>query len=82
MTCLCPHERIIIIEDTGEIQCAARNAVLYHTTAAVTMTALLKTTMRMRPDRILVGEVRGAEAHFQWLTVGRVSKASLRSCGQ
>ncbi len=62
MTCSCPHERIIIIEDTGEIQCAARNAVLYHTTAEVTMTALLKTSMRMRPDRILVGEVRGPEA--------------------
>src|ERR1700716_4220989 len=58
----CPTERIIIIEDTGEIQCAARNAVLYHTTGSVTMTALLKTSMRMRPDRILVGEVRGAEA--------------------
>ena len=62
MTCSCPHERIIIIEDTGEIQCAARNAVLYHTTAQVTMTKLLKAVMRMRPDRILVGEVRGAEA--------------------
>ena len=62
MTCSCSHERIIIIEDTGEIQCAARNAVLYHTTAEVTMTALLKTSMRMRPDRILVGEVRGPEA--------------------
>jgi type IV secretion system protein VirB11 len=42
MTCSCSHERITIIEDTGEIQCAARNAVLYHTTAEVTMTALLK----------------------------------------
>src|ERR1700745_346888 len=62
MTCSCPHERIIIIEDTGEIQCAARNSVLYHTTRDVTMTALLKTSMRMRPDRILVGEVRGPEA--------------------
>jgi type IV secretion system protein TrbB len=62
MTCSCPRERIIIIEDTGEIQCAARNSVLYHTTAKVTMTALLKASMRMRPNRILVGEVRGAEA--------------------
>jgi Flp pilus assembly CpaF family ATPase len=57
-----PAERLIIIEDTGEIQCAARNAVLYHTAGEVTMTKLLKTSMRMRPDRILVGEVRGAEA--------------------
>jgi type IV secretion system protein TrbB len=58
----CPTERIVIIEDTGEIQCAARNAVLYHTTAEVTMTKLLRTSLRMRPDRILVGEVRGPEA--------------------
>jgi type IV secretion system protein TrbB len=62
MTCSCPRERIIIIEDTGEIQCAARNSVLYHTTATVTMTDLLKSSMRMRPDRILVGEARGPEA--------------------
>jgi type IV secretion system protein VirB11 len=58
----CPTERIVIIEDTGEIQCAARNAVLYHTTAEVTMTKLLRTWLSMRPDRILVGEVRGPEA--------------------
>lgn len=55
-------ERIVIIEDTGEIQCAAENFVQYHTTLEVTMTTLLKTTLRMRPDRILVGEVRGPEA--------------------
>jgi type IV secretion system protein VirB11 len=52
-----PTERIFIIEDTGEIQCAAENFVQYHT-----MTMLLRTTLRMRPDRILVGEVRGPEA--------------------
>ncbi len=57
-----PNERIFIIEDTGEIQCAAINHVQYHTTLDVSMTALLKTTLRMRPDRILVGEVRGPEA--------------------
>ncbi|WP_020405881.1 P-type conjugative transfer ATPase TrbB [Hahella ganghwensis] len=57
-----PTERVFIIEDTGEIQCAADNHVQYHTTIDVTMTQLLKTTLRMRPDRILVGEVRGAEA--------------------
>ena len=57
-----PKERVVIIEDTGEIQCAAENYIQYHTTLDVGMTALLKTTLRMRPDRILVGEVRGAEA--------------------
>jgi P-type conjugative transfer ATPase TrbB len=57
-----PLERFIIIEDTGEIQCSADNFVQYHTSIDVTMTMLLKTTLRMRPDRILVGEVRGEEA--------------------
>ena len=57
-----PDERIFILEDTGEIQCAAQNFVQYHTTLDVNMTQLLKTTLRMRPDRILVGEVRGPEA--------------------
>lgn len=56
------NERIVIIEDTGEIQCSAKNFVQYHTSLEVTMTHLLRTTLRMRPDRILVGEVRGAEA--------------------
>ena len=57
-----PDERIVILEDTGEIQCHASNSVQYHTTLDVDMTQLLRTTLRMRPDRILVGEVRGPEA--------------------
>ena len=57
-----PHHRLVIIEDTAEIQCTAKNAVLLHTTSTVDMLSLLKTTMRLRPDRILVGEVRGPEA--------------------
>lgn len=57
-----PEERPVIIEDTGEIQCTAKNSVQLHTTIDVSMTDLLKTTLRMRPDRILVGEVRGPEA--------------------
>lgn len=57
-----PGERVFILEDTGEIQCAAENSVQFHTSMEVSMALLLKTTLRMRPDRILVGEVRGAEA--------------------
>ena len=41
---------------------SCENCVQYHTSPDVPMTALLRTTLRMRPDRILVGEVRGAEA--------------------
>lgn len=62
MVSLDPTERIVIIEDTGEIQCAAKNYLQYHTSPDVTMTELLKTALRMRPDRLLVGEVRGPEA--------------------
>jgi len=57
-----PCERYCIIEDTGEIQCAAENYVQYHTSLDVSITALLKVILRMRPDRIFVGEVRGGEA--------------------
>ncbi|EGG7967319.1 P-type conjugative transfer ATPase TrbB [Salmonella enterica] len=57
-----PDERICIIEDTGELQCAAQNFVQYHTTVDVTMTDILRLILRMRPDRIFVGETRGPEA--------------------
>jgi type IV secretion system protein VirB11 len=57
-----PLARVIIIEDTGEIQCTADNYIQYHTSMEVSMTQLLRTTLRMRPDRIIVGEVRGPEA--------------------
>jgi type IV secretion system protein TrbB len=57
-----PKERLVIIEDTAEIQCAAPNYVQYHTSPERSMTQLVRMSMRMRPDRILVGEVRGPEA--------------------
>ena len=44
------------------MQCTAPNSLTYTTSSEVTMTRLLRTTLRMRPDRILVGEVRGPEA--------------------
>jgi type IV secretion system protein VirB11 len=57
-----PHHRLVIIEDTAEIQCAAPNAVIMRATDTVDMQRLLKATLRLRPDRIIVGEVRGGEA--------------------
>jgi len=57
-----PNERLIIIEDTAELQCAETNYVQYHTSPERSMTDLVRMSMRMRPDRILVGEVRGPEA--------------------
>jgi P-type conjugative transfer ATPase TrbB len=57
-----PNERYVIIEDTLEIQCRANNLVQLHTAESADMTRLVRTTMRLRPDRIIIGEVRGAEA--------------------
>ena len=57
-----PDERHVIIEDTREIQCTAPNAVFFHTTDDVSMTKCLKQTLRFRPTRIHVGEVRDEAA--------------------
>jgi pilus assembly protein CpaF len=65
---IAPEERIVIIEDTCELQIAAKNLVQLEARRAqgpipaVTIRDLLKTTLRLRPDRILLGEVRGGEA--------------------
>jgi type IV secretion system protein VirB11 len=56
-------ERIILIEDTRELQCAAEDCVALRTKAGVvTMAHLVRSTLRLRPDRIIIGEVRGGEA--------------------
>lgn len=57
-----PDDRILILEDTAEIQCPAENVVALHTSDTVDMARLLKSTMRLRPDRIVVGEVRDGAA--------------------
>ena len=57
-----PDDRIVILEDTAEIRCAAENAVALHTSDTIDMGRLLKSTMRLRPDRIIVGEVRDGAA--------------------
>jgi type IV secretion system protein VirB11 len=56
-------ERIILLEDTRELQCAAPDCVALRTKPGVVSLAdLVRSTLRFRPDRIIVGEVRGAEA--------------------
>lgn len=55
-------ERILILEDTRELQCSAPNVVFLRTQDNIDMTRLLKSTMRLRPDRIVVGEVRDGAA--------------------
>jgi pilus assembly protein CpaF len=62
------HERIVLIEDTAEIQIQKLNLLRFEArreqngVPAVTIRDLLKATLRHRPDRIILGEIRGAEA--------------------
>ncbi len=62
------HERIVLIEDTAEIQIQKENVLRFearreqHGLPAVTIRDLLKATLRHRPDRIILGEIRGGEA--------------------
>lgn len=56
-------DRIILIEDTRELQCAAPNLVAMRTKdGIVSLSDLVRSSLRLRPDRIPIGEVRGAEA--------------------
>lgn len=56
------NQRFVILEDLPELQCTAPNKVAMLTTDVISMSDLLCAAMRMRPDRILIGEVRGKEA--------------------
>ena len=66
--CIPNHERIVLIEDTAEIQIQKDNVLRFEARReqnglpAVTIRDLLKTTLRHRPDRIILGEIRGGEA--------------------
>lgn len=56
-------DRIVLIEDTRELQCAAPNLVAMRTKdGVVSLSDLVRSSLRLRPDRIPIGEVRGAEA--------------------
>lgn len=56
------NNRVIIIEDTKELKCDAENKLTLISTKTTSMEDLLRATLRSRPDRIIVGEVRGSEA--------------------
>ena len=57
------NERIVILEDTRELKCAAEDCVTLRTKPGVaSLSDLVRSTLRLRPDRIIVGEVRGPEA--------------------
>ena len=63
-----PSDRVVLIEDTSEIQISLGNVVEFEARReqpgqrAVTIRDLLRATLRHRPDRIVLGEVRGGEA--------------------
>src|SRR3546814_18856701 len=57
------EDRVVLSEDTRELQCAAPNLVSLRTKDGVaTLSDLVRSALRLRPDRIPIGEVRGAEA--------------------
>ncbi|SEM60003.1 type IV secretion system protein VirB11 [Pseudoxanthomonas sp. GM95] len=56
-------DRVLVLEDTVELQCTARDHVALRTRpGVVSMAELVRATLRLRPDRVVVGEVRGGEA--------------------
>jgi type IV secretion system protein TrbB len=60
---VCPGDRIVTIEDTEELKCNVKNSLSLHTVRDRSMNDLIADAMRARPDRIIIGEVRGKEAH-------------------
>jgi type IV secretion system protein TrbB len=56
-------DRVVLIEDTRELQCVAPNLVALRTKDGIaSLSDLVRSSLRLRPDRIPIGEVRGAEA--------------------
>ena len=60
---LAPNDRVVSIEDTTELQSSVKNYVDLRTAGNISMLDCLRACMRLKPTRIVVGEVRGAEAH-------------------
>lgn len=62
LSAVAPNDRLIIIQDTLEIQSKSANAVFLRTSDYVDIRRLVRASMRLRPDRILIGEVRDGAA--------------------
>lgn len=56
-----PRERFVIMEDMAELQCAQENAVIMRTSHNRSLRDLLRFSLRLRPDRLIIGETRGGE---------------------
>ncbi len=80
-------ERLVLVEDTAEVYASAHSVVRMETQPAVgelsvhiSLRDLVRNAMRMRPDRLIVGEVRGAEALDLLLALNTGHRGSLATC--
>jgi flagellar protein FlaI len=72
-----PDERVVIIEDTLELNTSTlENCARLETTRELTLEDLVKNVLRMRPDRIIIGEVRGREA-IDMMTAMNIGKIGM-----
>lgn len=62
ITTRCPLDRIVVLEDTVELQCTAQDTIALRTIPGVSLAQLVKMTLRASPNRIVVGEVRDEAA--------------------
>jgi len=77
-----PNERVVTIEDTLELNLDnLENKVQLESNEEYDMDSLLRDTLRMRPDRLMVGEIRGKEAItlFNAMNIGRIGMGTLHS---
>ncbi len=86
-SCLAPHERIVTVEDAAELRLPGEHVVRLEArpasaegVGAVTVRDLVRNALRMRPDRIVVGEVRGAEALDMLQAMNTGHEGSLSTC--
>lgn len=77
-----PEARIVVLEETYEINTSTQeNCVNLETSPDVTLEDLLKNALRMRPDLIIIGEVRGAEAKdmIAAMTIGKIVMSTIHA---
>lgn len=84
---IAPGERIITLEDTAELRLVAAHVLRLESrpatvdgVPAITMTDLVRTSLRLRPDRLVVGEVRGAEVVDMLQALNTGHDGSLTTC--
>lgn len=77
-----PEQRVVTIEETYELNTSTQeNCVNLQTSDDLPMEALVKSALRMRPDMIIVGEVRGAEANDMMtaMNIGKISMGTIHA---